>query len=109
MKVYVAGRVTNGETLDEIAVTDNLDVGARVSIKLQFAGHRVYSPFLLSPQWIEAGYTWDECLAHCFAMILECDAALFLPGWSESKGAKKEHELCKLLGVKRLYDINELL
>ena len=35
----------------------------------------------------------------CIAKITECDAVVFLPCWTKSKGAKREWEVAKMLDI----------
>lgn len=47
---------------------------------------------------------YEECMGECIKVLLKCDAALFLSGWSESKGCNLEFNTCLIYGITTLTD-----
>lgn len=43
--------------------------------------------------------THDEYMRVCLEMLKMCDAIYMIPGWETSKGATKEYEYAKKLGL----------
>lgn len=54
---------------------------------LMAKGHSV-----MNPAWIDGGseFSWHDYMKVSATMQRVCDAALFLPGWSGSRGARRE-------------------
>ena len=84
--------------------------------RLRAIGHRVISPAEHDEDagWVEierddfggildvrklASFDWQEALAWDVDAIGSCDGVYFLPGWSRSRGACKEYEAAKRLGL----------
>jgi len=42
-------------------------------------------------------------MAHCVKALPDCDSMLMLPDWQNSKGAKEEHRIAKMLGMPIYY------
>lgn len=76
-------------------------------------GYDVFNPVYLSDYMIaKNGLTdsnaWDKKYRNLFLKedvksMLECDEVLMLPDWKTSRGAKLEHKVAKLLGMKINY------
>lgn len=79
MKIYIAGKITGLENYKEIF--DNKEK------ELTAAGHRV-----LNPSVFPKGFEQEEYLEICYSMIDVCDGVYFLDNWTDSNGAKLEHE-----------------
>jgi len=46
---------------------------------------------------------WSYYMAYCIMAIPLCDSMLMLPDWQNSKGAKEEHRIAKMLGLAIYY------
>lgn len=44
----------------------------------------------------------------CLPLLSRCDGALFIPGWDESKGARKEWDFCLTKRIPKYYTVQEL-
>ena len=49
-----------------------------------------------------------QAMRICLSMIDEADAVLFLPGWTNSKGAWLEHTYCDYIGKTVYHSIEEV-
>lgn len=47
--------------------------------------------------------TWEDYMRRDIRWLLECDAILMLPQWSNSKGAIIEAQLADALGISKYY------
>lgn len=76
-KIYVAGPITGIPNFAEpFAIAER---------NLKAKGFKVMNPALLG-----GGFTQDEYMHICYAMIDTCDSIYFLKGWEDSVGANKE-------------------
>jgi len=83
MKVYIAGGITGIDNFKEIfAIAEE---------RLTYVGHKVMNPAILP-----FGFSQEDYMHVCYAMIDVCMAVYFLKGWEESKGARLEHDYAKL-------------
>lgn len=46
---------------------------------------------------------WQYFMHYCVQAIPSCDSLLMLPDWQNSKGAKEEHRIAKMLGLAIYY------
>lgn len=69
------------------------------------AGCSVFNPSHID--WpvdpLEGDALWQYFMAFCVAAIPLCDSMLMLPNWQNSKGAKEEHRIAKMLGLTIYY------
>lgn len=93
--VYIAGRITGDP---------NYKVKFDAAKKyLQSAGYAVLSPADLPQE----GFTYEQYMRICKAMLLECGTVFLLPDWAESPGAGKERRLAYTLG-KRVVEMRDM-
>lgn len=85
MKIYIAGKITG-----DPCYKTKFD---RVAQRLEMAGHIAINPATL-PQ----GMSPADYMRICFAMLDGADAAMFLPDWEDSAGAKLERAWCEYTG-----------
>lgn len=79
MKVYIAGKITGEQNYQATF--------AAAATELEAQGHKALNPAIL-PE----GFAYEEYMHICFAMIDVCDEVVFLPCWSSSNGARREHQ-----------------
>lgn len=79
MKIYIAGKITG--------LDDYKKRFKEAQDELQELGHTV-----MNPAMFEEGFTHEEYMHVCYAMIDVCEGVYFLNNWRYSKGAKLEHE-----------------
>lgn len=85
MKVYLAGKITGDPNYRaKFAEAETL---------LEEQGHAVLNPAVLPDGLAEADY-----MRICLAMLDSAELAVFLPDYSESKGALVEEAYCKRTG-----------
>ncbi len=88
--VYIAGKITG--------LTNYKEIFKKAEIKLCTLGHRVMNPATLGE-----GFEYKSYMPICLAMLEACDTVFFLENWSDSKGAKVEHEYAKIQGKNIVY------
>lgn len=103
MLIYSAG-LYSGTTHSEIS--DHIDIARRAAIKLWEMGHTVITPHLNTAHFeldCECGY--EDYMRGDFQIIARCDAMVMLPGWTMSKGARREWEYAVSLEIP-IYDLD---
>jgi len=69
------------------------------------AGCSVFNPIHID--WpidpLEGEALWQYMMHYCVQAIPNCDSLLMLPDWQNSKGAKEEHRIAKMLGLTIYY------
>ena len=73
---------------------------------IRSAGHIPVNPAALPAVYPDADR--EEYLKFDLALLAECDAVYFLPGWKESRGANREYGYALGLG-KMIFDQAEIL
>lgn len=63
----------------------------------KFKGCKIVNPANLCGVFEEG--TYSEYMHICLELIKMCDAIYMMPGWETSKGATKEYEYAKKLGL----------
>ena len=99
-KVYVAGKVSG---LDRDKTRDKFGYMAS---RLREQGYAVINPFAMLE---DTRYDLDREaeMTICFAAITVCDAVYMLEDWSESPGARAEHEFAINKGKEIIYQTAE--
>ena len=72
---------------------------------LRGMGLDVVNPAEINP---DQGTPWVECLRADIAALVTCDAIYLLDGWQQSKGATLEHHIAMRLGMKALYQFQQI-
>ena len=91
MTIYIAGSITNDP-----------DYKAKFDKAEQLLKGFGYVP--LNPAWLPPeGFTYEAYLRMSMAMMLECEAVGFLPGWNLSNGARIECAKAEAAGKKIYY------
>jgi hypothetical protein len=91
MKLYIAGKITGDD--------DYLEKFNRAALRMRLDGH-----IIMSPACLPYGFSWDDYMHVCRAMIDVCDGVLFLADWTESRGAREEHEYATDFNKLVMYD-----
>lgn len=86
MTIYLAGKITGDP--DYRAKFFSADMG------LCLKGHQPINPSVL-PQ----GLGPADYIGICVPMLLAADAAVFLPDWKDSPGARIERAICEYIGM----------
>lgn len=94
MKIYIAGKITGDPNYRAKF--------AKVEEQLKAEGYTVMNPAVLPD-----GFEHHEYISICFAMIDACNWAYFLNDWTDSKGAKLEHEYAIKNSMAALYQREE--
>lgn len=104
LKVYIAGKVT-GLPFHEVTMKFG-----EAQVKLQQAGFEVVNPLQVVSNWYDQvpdrpyrllQTPWQQCMRLCIAELVQCDAAVFLPCWTHSRGALVEMNVC--IGIELPY------
>ena len=90
MKVYLAGKISGDE-----------DYREKFS-SYEYTAKQMYD-VVMNPAELAEGMSSEDYMAICLQMILRADAVLFMPDWSESAGARLEHQFCKYIGKPVMY------
>jgi len=101
MKVYVAGPYTPDDGREETRL-ENIRRASEVAQQLLKAGHT------MTAGW-EATCGYDDFLRLGLEWLATCDAILLLPGWEQSKGARREYEEAVTLGLLITDDLESLV
>lgn len=95
MKVYVAGKMTG---LKENEVLEKFRTAAGM---LRSRGDVVMDP---SVHYDNAGFSHEEYMHVCFAMIDVCEAVYMLRDWQSSQGAREEIQYAADWGKMIIYE-----
>lgn len=100
MKVYVSGRITDEENYRE-----QFDA---VAARLRAGGHDVVNPVELDDAEAPLKRSWEGYMRRdLIAMLTDCEAIYMLPTWSQSPGARLEHDVAQRIGMKVVYGWDE--
>lgn len=88
-RVYIAGPMTGLPGF-------NYPAFHRAADALRAKGYHVENP---ADNPVPACGTWKGYMRMAITQLVTCDTVVLLPGWSESKGAKVEHQLALDLGL----------
>ena len=94
MIVYISGKITgipHEEALEKFQHFEN---------KLVAAGHQPINPMKIT----HGCEDWEDFMIKDISVLMkEAEAVLFLPCWTDSKGARIEHAIAKELGLQMNY------
>ncbi len=92
MKVYISGRIKDYDGY----------VGhfKRVHDYLEAIGHEIVNPCELTAEQL----SYEEFMKLDIIEMLKCDAICMLKGWETSSGARCEHLIAAMCGMKFMYE-----
>lgn len=97
--VYIAGKVSG---LPEKEVADKFNSYQQ---ELENLGYKVVNPVQVVNN---PNADWKEAMKLCITALVQCDVALFLEDYPQSKGALLEFDICRKLEIKRYFSIDVL-
>ena len=89
-KVYIAGKVT-GEPIAECTIKFGT-----AQKQIEALGFEVVNPLEIVGDFKTP---WDVAMKICIKALVDCDAIVLLPDWSNSRGARFEHEIAENLDM----------
>lgn len=95
MRIYLSGPITG--------VKDYRRNFREAAGSVASRGHTVFNPADLF-----GGMTLKEIMRWDLLCLTDCDAVCMLPGWSNSGGAKIEHDLAVYLGMEIYYNLDQI-
>lgn len=97
---YISGRISDETREKEL---ENLRRFVEKETELTEQGIEVFNPG--SPEEVKEGWTWEEYLARDIKFIFENKPTLYmLTGWEQSRGARLEYQVAKLLSLPIIYE-----
>ena len=104
--IYIAGRFSDGNTLNEEEKWKNRNVMRYYAIKFMKRGWSVICP-IENDEWAyEDGIiSYQDTLDSDLAIIERCDAIFFCPGWQKGKGTLVEHDFASKNGIEILTEV----
>lgn len=100
MKIYISGPVTGHKNYKE-------QFGS-MSYLLKKYGHKPVNPVQVMDS-VRGVLDYKTILNADLELLEGCDGILLLPGFEESKGAKKEFEKAKKLELKIFYAVSDCM
>lgn len=90
-KVFISGKVSG---LPYAYAQERFNRAASL-----FQGCGVHNPVkLCKPTW-----SWPRCMIVCLWHLMKCDTVVFMDNWQDSRGARIENRMARLLGKKIIY------
>ena len=104
--IYVAGRYSDGGTLDEEELLKNRNNLRYYSLRFMKKGWAVICP-IENDEWAyqDGIIGYDETIQSDLAMISKCDAIFFVPGWEKGKGTLIEHNFAEKNNIPIFYEV----
>lgn len=93
-KIYIAGKVT-GEPLKECK-----EKFLKAEFLLKRKGNSVVNPMRLC----SVDSNWKAAMKICIKNLIDCDEIYMLTDWKKSKGARIEHFIAIVIGLKIFYE-----
>ena len=95
MRVYISGQITG---LDPQVSQSYFQL---IEDQLTKNGHIAVNPWKVLPY--DPKHKYEDYMAEDVRVLLTCDAIIMLENWRNSKGAKMEHAIAEIQGMKMCY------
>ena len=96
--IYISGKISDTTLQRE---KENIAKFNEMEAILKDQGQVVHNP----ASFVDEGYSWEQYLARDLKWIFDNRPDLYmLKGWEDSRGARLEFELAKLLGLHIMYE-----
>lgn len=99
MKIYISLPITGHDIGQCKALAQDV---ARI---ITNRGHTAISPFDVCP---EKDKPYSYYMGKDIAALLECDAALFIGKWSQSKGCTLEYKCARIYGIRIYHHLEQI-
>lgn len=101
--VYVAGAYT---AKNPALIEKNIERAKAVGLQVRAMGCVPLVPHIaILPA---SDLSWDLAMQECLEILSRCCAVLMTEGWSESRGARLEHDMAKDWGIPVAHSLEEL-
>ncbi|MCQ2259796.1 MAG: DUF4406 domain-containing protein [Bacteroidales bacterium] len=94
-RVYIAGKITGDANYYAKFHA------AQDQLQLEYGWNywSIVNPVEMVPQ----GWPWWRCMVRCLRLVAGCKVVAMLPDWTQSRGARIEHEWAEFLGKEIIY------
>ena len=96
---YIAGPMSGIEEFNYPAFDHAMDICEKLDIRCMSP----HAPFRNDSPELHASRSYQWHISSALRMQLRCDGIILLPGWSTSKGARREFDIALDLGWKAWY------
>ena len=90
MVIYLAGPISNGAKDGMDKRRERIEDARKIAETLWTAGFAVICPHINNDFGVNCKLTWQQYLKGDLELVAKVDMVVLLPGWKESKGARKE-------------------
>lgn len=90
-RVYLSGAISS-LPIDEARMMFD-----KTESEISMWGHEVVNPMKIVPY--KKGRSWFSYMVRDIAQLVRCDAIMMLPNWKQSRGARIERRIAKILGL----------
>lgn len=100
MKTYISGKITGYDISfaeHKFLLTETI---------LKHNGFNPVNPFKISP--ISDNKTWKDYMIDDIKALLDCEAIYMQNDWGQSKGARIEYQIAKEIGLKIMFEGDNL-
>lgn len=96
-RIYIAGKISG---LDYIQAEQMFH---EAEVRLRHQGYTTVNPTRLCREW----WSWMRCMVVCIWHLMGCDEIYMLQSWQDSRGARIEHRIARILGMNIIYEGDE--
>lgn len=102
MVIYLAGPISNGSQDGSETRRQRVEAARKIAEELWIDGFAVICPHINNDFGDACKLTWKEYLRGDLELISKVDLVVLLPGWQDSKGARKERRFAQKMGIKTI-------